>query len=109
MKFRLAREMSRTVGELEATMSVGEFVRWMALNSVEPWGQCRDDILTGLVRSSVLAPYAKEKIPLSALIPDWGERPLTPKEQWAKSASEFRLAMASLREQYQKEREADGK
>jgi len=60
------------------------------------------------VRSSVLAPYAKEKIPLASLIPDWGQKPLTPKEQWAKSASEFRSAMASLREQYQKERSTDG-
>lgn len=89
--------MGRTVEELEATMSAREFGRWCVLNGIQPWGDFRLDILTGLIRSSALAPYAKEPIPVSDLIPEWGQRPLTQKQQWAKSADAFRTAMAAMK------------
>lgn len=41
MLFRLARELGRTVGEIERGMAPEEFLEWMALYSIE--AQERDE------------------------------------------------------------------
>lgn len=49
--FRLALSLGCTIRELEARMDSREFSEWMAYYSIEPWGEDRADLRTGILAS----------------------------------------------------------
>jgi hypothetical protein len=51
--FRLALALGRTVAELEETMSGRELTEWMAYDSLEPFGEQRADLRSGIVASTI--------------------------------------------------------
>jgi hypothetical protein len=52
--FRLALALGRTVDELAETLSYEEFLRWWDFYLVDPFGEWRADLRSGIV-SSVIA------------------------------------------------------
>jgi hypothetical protein len=51
--FRLALALGKTVGEIERTMSAYELREWMALSSLEPWGEVRADLRAAVIAREV--------------------------------------------------------
>lgn len=77
------------MAELEATMSVEEFTEWALLQSIEPWGGGRLDVLSALQQHASLAPWIKGKIDVTALIPNWGKNSSNTTFTFAESASQL--------------------
>ena len=70
-------------------MSAEEFAEWAMLQSIEPWGGGRLDVLSALQQHAALAPWTKGKINLGDLIPKWGESPQKPAASFAEAVSSF--------------------
>jgi len=51
--FRLALALGKSVAEIEGTMSSREISEWMAFYRLEPWGDDRADLRTGIVASTI--------------------------------------------------------
>lgn len=54
---RLALALGKTVHEIETTMSAREFFDWMDFYSVEPFGDQRADIRSGVVAATIANVY----------------------------------------------------
>lgn len=70
--FALAGHLGCTVAELGERMSASELAEWMALMSVEPWGQARGDIQAATAAWAATAPWAKD-VSMSDFLPRYGE------------------------------------
>ena len=46
--FKLALNLGMTVGELERRMTSRELSEWIAYDNVDPFGEVRDDLRTGI-------------------------------------------------------------
>jgi len=75
------------VAELEETLDASEWGYWLALLGVEPWGGYRDDCLSALEQSAMLAPWVRDRIKLADLLPKWGRT--EPKKTWKQSLGDF--------------------
>lgn len=51
--FRLALSLGRTVAELERTLSAREFVEWMEVYRIEPFGEEAAFLRSGIVSSTI--------------------------------------------------------
>lgn len=51
--FQLALRLGRTVGELQASLSVDELKYWYAFNQIEPIGLHREDALFGALAANI--------------------------------------------------------
>lgn len=51
--FRLALALGKSVREVEATMSSHEIAEWMAYYRINPWGEDRADLRSGVVASTI--------------------------------------------------------
>ncbi len=53
MLFRLALALGKTVSELGQSLSYKEFRQWCAYYQIEPWGEYRADLRTGILAATV--------------------------------------------------------
>ena len=88
MLFALAGYLGRTVAELEATISAEEFAEWAILQSIEPWGGGRLDVLAATLQHAALMPWTKNRINITDLIPKWG-REAEPETNFADQARQL--------------------
>ena len=51
--FRLARELGKTVHELERSLGSRELAEWMAYDSIDPIGEVRGDLRAALISSTM--------------------------------------------------------
>lgn len=58
MLFRLALAMGRTLKELRAVLSFAEFQEWCLYYQIEPWGETRADLRSGIIASTLHNIYA---------------------------------------------------
>jgi hypothetical protein len=79
LKFELALRLGRTVAELEASMSLEEFMDWLAWDSVSPIGDERCFDLPGAMQRQVQIALARSKRPpdLDSLLPFRQQKPVT--------------------------------
>jgi hypothetical protein len=54
-------------------MTTDELAGWVALYEIDPWGERRADIREAVIGSAILAPWCKQSISASALIPDYDQ------------------------------------
>lgn len=59
MLFRLALALGKTISELRATLSYREFMEWCLYFEIEPWGEIRADMRSGIVAASIHNVYAE--------------------------------------------------
>jgi hypothetical protein len=85
----LAGYLGKTVAELEATISAEEFTEWAILQSIEPWGGGRLDVLSALQQHASLAPWTKGKINVTDLIPNWGKESKPVANNFAQAAMQL--------------------
>jgi hypothetical protein len=72
---RLAQALGKSLPELRADLTPGDFARWRAFDAVEPMGERRLDFLFALLRRTVIALVAKQPPDLDKLLPDWWAKP----------------------------------
>jgi hypothetical protein len=81
--FALAGHLGMTVAELGERMTASELSEWIALMTVEPWGQARGDIQAATAAWAATAPWAKD-VSLADFLPRYGEesrqQELTPEQ-----------------------------
>lgn len=82
--FRLALQLGYTVEELLDRCSSRELSEWMAYDSIEPFGQLRDDARIALLASTVVNMVSKKKVKVQDFMPFLKEdRTQTPEEMLA--------------------------
>lgn len=69
--------LSRTVAELDQSMSSAEYAEWMALLRVEPWGHYRADFQAAIGAWASAAPWSNQ-VKVSDFVPEYGDRAVTP-------------------------------
>lgn len=69
--FRLAGHLSKTVAEIEDTMSNREFMEWVAFSRIEPIGGARLDFAAGQIQATTAACLSSSKHKLSDFVIDW--------------------------------------
>jgi hypothetical protein len=95
MLHALAGHLKKFVWEVVRDCPADEWLDWMRLQGVEPWGGARLDALFAMAQSTMAAPYCKQPIPPASFLPRWGENrsePLTEEERQKKfsaSLSQF--------------------
>lgn len=89
MLFALAGHLGKTVRELESTMDSEELTEWAILQSIEPWGGARMDVLAAMLQHAVLMPWVKNRINITDLVPKWGREPESPVTTFAESARQL--------------------
>lgn len=58
MLFRLALALGKTLEELRVCLPSSEFKEWCAYYTIEPWGDFRADMRSGMVAASIWNVYA---------------------------------------------------
>jgi len=95
LKHRLALRLSRTIAELEATMSPGELEEWRVFDIAEPIGDERLDFLAGLIRSAV-----RPELPAENVFPHWArwvdEIAITPEEMAQRVSEQTKAAIRAF-------------
>lgn len=61
MLFRLAMALGKTLEELRVCLPSSEFKEWCAYYTIEPWGDFRADMRSGVVASSIWNVYASSR------------------------------------------------
>lgn len=97
--FKLASHLGKTVGELERTLTVAEFVEWVAYDEIDPIGGYRTDL--GFALLAYMRAGDKDKSVHDFLIVDPNpmtddERVVWENEQHAQKAREEVQAMIAM-------------
>lgn len=91
----MASLLHMTVAEVQARMSVAEFIEWQAYIAIEPLGEHRADIRTALLMQQQLAIWKEKnaKLPeLDTFIADWWGQQQPAAQPPLTLAEKFRMA-----------------
>jgi len=72
-----------SVAEAQARVSSAELAEWMALASIEPFGERRRDWRAAMLASVVASVFSDAELSPEDFMPTWGEpeRPKTPEQE----------------------------